>query len=239
MRWLLLLGAFTLFASGVALSFHDFTTAAGLTYGAAVFCLIFTFLANFKRFKGFGIEAETWEQQMEEAADIVNHLKMLALATAEPIVAMAPRMGRLGSHLDRRELYETMSKIEAALTKVGTPQDKLDVLMRNYHEINMYDQMHPIIISVEKLVNKHEPRAVSNGRKSPSEGYDRIQKIINSSDFEAQPRLLEMEIMKLPEVPEAEKLAILDEHKEIFEDIKYYARTKKFRRLAIWLEGKG
>ena len=52
-----------LFALGAYLAFNEKVAASTATYGAAVICLIFTFLSRFKRFKGFGIEAELWEQK--------------------------------------------------------------------------------------------------------------------------------------------------------------------------------
>lgn len=39
--------------------------------------LIFSSLARFKKFKGFGIEAELWEQKQEEAADLVDSMRSL------------------------------------------------------------------------------------------------------------------------------------------------------------------
>ena len=51
--------AIILFASGVGLGFMEKVGAATTaTYTAAVLCLIFTFLPEFKKFKRLGIEAE-------------------------------------------------------------------------------------------------------------------------------------------------------------------------------------
>ncbi|MGO9116933.1 MAG: hypothetical protein ACLQPD_04900 [Desulfomonilaceae bacterium] len=47
-----------LFVAGAILSYQGKTGGASATYGAAVFCLIFVSLEQFKSFKGWGIEAE-------------------------------------------------------------------------------------------------------------------------------------------------------------------------------------
>jgi hypothetical protein len=67
--------AVLMLAGGFVLAAFGNTASAGITYGAAVFCLIFAFLSRFKRFKGLGIEAELWEQKQEEAAALIDRLK--------------------------------------------------------------------------------------------------------------------------------------------------------------------
>ena len=65
MQWSLFGCACVLFVAGIGLGFTGEPGSAGVTLAAGVFCLIFAFLSQFKRFKGLGIEAELWEQKQE------------------------------------------------------------------------------------------------------------------------------------------------------------------------------
>ena len=59
--------AVILICAGVLLSFQDKSASAGVTYTAAILCLIFSFLHAFKKFKGLGVEAELLDKKIEEA----------------------------------------------------------------------------------------------------------------------------------------------------------------------------
>ena len=55
----------------------DSAALAGVAIAGGGFCLIFFFLTQFKKFKGFGIEAESWEREMEDAKRITENLRDL------------------------------------------------------------------------------------------------------------------------------------------------------------------
>jgi len=78
-QWLILAIAVSLFCVGSWLAINDQTASATLMLAAAVLCLIFVYLARFKRFKGLGIEAELWEDKQREAEQLIERLKPLAL----------------------------------------------------------------------------------------------------------------------------------------------------------------
>lgn len=66
-------GAVILLGVGIFLAVIDRPAASVL--GFAYLFLVLLLLAKFKRFKGFGVEMEMWEQKQEEAATIVENLK--------------------------------------------------------------------------------------------------------------------------------------------------------------------
>jgi hypothetical protein len=74
MRFSIFILALYLFWLAKELSQGDKSVSAGLTYAAAVICLIFVFLARFKRFEGLGIKAEMWEDKMKEAEQLVDKM---------------------------------------------------------------------------------------------------------------------------------------------------------------------
>jgi hypothetical protein len=60
MKTAIMFFAFLMFFGGFWLVASGNVAGAGVTYTAAVICLIFAFLSRFKRFKGLRIEAELW-----------------------------------------------------------------------------------------------------------------------------------------------------------------------------------
>ncbi len=98
---------------------------AGTAIGAGAIILVFAFLSQFKRFKGFGIEAETWEQTMEEAKDLIAELRQLSVLTAEHLLSVAVRLGRADTHLSRRERFELRQKIEKMLADSGIASEEI------------------------------------------------------------------------------------------------------------------
>jgi hypothetical protein len=94
--------AIMLLCGGFVLALRENVTGAGATYVAAVFCLVFAFLSQFKKFSGLGFAGETWERKMQEADELIARLKSLAVVVTEPLLMLIPRLGRWDSALTRR-----------------------------------------------------------------------------------------------------------------------------------------
>jgi hypothetical protein len=73
---ILSLGASALLIVGIFLAIND-RGAPTITavLGTGFLFVVLLLLAKFKRFKGFGFEAEMWEQKQEEAAALANYLQ--------------------------------------------------------------------------------------------------------------------------------------------------------------------
>lgn len=259
-RILLLALAVALFGGGYYLSIEDKSAAAGLTYAAAIFAMIFAFLSRFKRFKGLGVEAEMWEDKQAEAADLIDRLRKLTAATAKPIFSIAPRMGRWDSALPRQEAHEVITKLDDVLEEAEVPPEQIEELKRPYHYFAMVDQIRPIRDALNELVHKKKSKLSDEVNRLPKpiagddlkksselnlrirglgEKFDQIGWMLKDKmrAFEAMPAKLEAIIKELPEFTDVEKEAFLQAHHEELEDIRYYARHKKFRRLEVWLQG--
>ena len=80
MKWvantIVSLGAIALLITGIYLAIQN-RGAANVTavLGIGFLFVVLLLLAKFKRFKGFGFEAEMWEEKQEEAAALVAALK--------------------------------------------------------------------------------------------------------------------------------------------------------------------
>jgi len=70
------LGAFTLLIVGIYLAILDRgASTMTVVLGTGFLFVVLLLLAKFKRFKGFGFEAEMWEEKQEEAAGLVKELQ--------------------------------------------------------------------------------------------------------------------------------------------------------------------
>lgn len=97
--------------------------------------LIFAFLfavllvcSRFKHFKGFGFEAEMWDQKQIEAAALIDRLTQLSESTAQQTGLIASRLGLWGSGLTNPELAELLAQTEKTLETVGTSKSKRNEL---------------------------------------------------------------------------------------------------------------
>ena len=79
------LGAVGLLAVGGHLGFADKTASASAVLGFAFLLVVLLVAAKFKRVKGFGFEAEMWEQTQVEAAELVERLTHLSNAVAKQV----------------------------------------------------------------------------------------------------------------------------------------------------------
>jgi hypothetical protein len=70
------LGAVALIIVGIYLAILDRSVPTiTAVFGIGFLFVVLLLLAKFKRFKGFGFEAEMWEEKQEEAAALVDSLK--------------------------------------------------------------------------------------------------------------------------------------------------------------------
>jgi sugar-specific transcriptional regulator TrmB len=130
MRITILLAALLLFAAGVALAYLGETGGASATYAAAVVCLIFVFLPQFKKFKGFGVEAELKEYRAEfdrEIDKLESEAKRLPppvkpkpkIKRLPPPPGYRSRFLRLAEISPRGAIIEAWGEVENAVQRVA------------------------------------------------------------------------------------------------------------------------
>ena len=158
-----------LLCAGVALGFDAKPGAAGLTFAAAIFCLIFAYLSQFKRFKGLGIEAELWDQKQEEAARLVETLRSLATVVSEQLIALSARAGRWDSATPARELFELTEKLDSILSSIDMSPAERDSIKAPYYRYTAIDMAGPICSAIDAAISvkEEEQHKLINGFGSP------------------------------------------------------------------------
>ncbi|MBI5426780.1 MAG: hypothetical protein HZA02_00705 [Nitrospinae bacterium] len=156
LRWAIFSVSVVLFGFGLRLSFTENQTGSAATYTVAIICLIFVFLSKFKRFKGLGLEAEMWEDKMEEANVLIEKLQALAIATAQPILKIVTRIGYWDSSFSSSELEEVKNEYSKIFREMGVSLDRIPDLGKTMDD------------SIEKMKQHEQEQAnKKKGQASP------------------------------------------------------------------------
>jgi hypothetical protein len=243
---------------GTILAFRGLEAGATATYAAAILMLIFVFLSRFKKFKGFGIEAELWEEKQEEAAMLIDRLKRLSAATAEPVIAMTARMGRLDSHFSRREHSDVLSRLEGALREAGVDAEDIEHMKSDWYNYNTFDLTLPISKTLiaamderKKELHQESTKPTEPGGGAKKMGQREAHELttaLESAKTELRamfagivrgekaevPRKLTDWFERLPAFSDAERQELRDRLKEQMDDLAFYIQHRTFRRPEIW-----
>lgn len=163
---LLKLCGFSLVALAVYFLFEANVHAATL---CAAVGLLLTFLARFsqfKRFKGWGFEAEMWEEKQQEAEQLVESLKKVATLTAREVMLQSIKSGRWGSGErweDHWRLFEEIKAAQAGLLDANAQQE----IRRSIDRWFLHDMVAREFGALRSLVTKE----VETARNAVREKY--------------------------------------------------------------------
>jgi len=124
--WIIAVAACVMLGVGIGLAFTDRTASAGAAWGVGFLLVALLLISKFKRFKGFGFEAEMWEQKQEEAAALVDQLKSLATVISKQMAVIAARVGQWGSALSMTELADLIEDLQEQLKGMDIPSHKVE-----------------------------------------------------------------------------------------------------------------
>ncbi len=249
-RALLWMAAMVLFICGVTLSFKDQVGAATVTYAASVIVLIFFFLARFKRFKGLGVEAELWEVEMEQAAEVRRALQDISVQMAEfTYWQLGP--GSRWANIPLEKKLSLIEQLERSLTDAGLERDAIERMKWPWHKCLMRDQADPIAVRLRDAINekikgvKNEMAALGSPvpaeslgeharlvekQRTMSETISGLNDLVWRDKWESVPGLLREAIDNNSWLAPDERQTIYHDCREQFADIDYYVRERKLRR---------
>lgn len=227
---------------------------AWTTYSAGAFCLIFAFLSRFKKIKGLGIEAELWEEKMEEAEKLIDRLRSLSLAITEPLLMLLIRVGRLGSSIPKEEQIRMIKEIDLILKGIGLSEEMIDRPKKDWHKYNALDLAFKILeIAKDQCKRQQElidqkfqqlPSPLPAGTPEFQEHSELVnakskwQEVISYIKNEAlkpdEPILVYERVItslgKIGRLNQEIEKKLRDNLNEELKDLKHYADTKEFRR---------
>lgn len=245
-----------LMIGGLVIASGGNAAGATATYVAAVFCLVFAFLSQFKKFSGLGFTGETWERKMEEADELIGRLKGLAAVVADPLFMVAARLGRWDQALSRREQYELVSRLENELTRNGVPASDIEKSKADLHRYTMIDLARPIIEGIRhelepKLKERQrlleafpqpisitpEYNATVEAWRQASSAAAELRALYKVRLASKLPEAIRLVLADCPLFTEEEKTELRERLTEEFADLEYYNQHRQFRRLDVWLAG--
>lgn len=255
MQVAILVVSILLLASGVVMGYEEKVGSATATYTAAVLCLIFAFLPEFKKFKGLGIEAELLDKKIEETDNLLKQLRDITAPISGMLISSTARSGRWGSAMPRSQKYELMQRIERELRKCGVEEEQLEKAKKDWHFYNIFDLSSPIF---KKIQNKLSPIQQEREKelrefKQPitpdrmdehKELIDRrnevskeiakfrdLHQLKNQADLARQ---ISNEIENSSIFSSEDKIGLNAEIDEEMRDLEHYIKHKEFRRLSVW-----
>lgn len=246
LRISLLIASLMLFASGVYLSYLDKTGGATATYAAAVFCLIFVFLTEFRKFKGFGVEAELLERKIDEADKALKQLRDITSPIAEMLFSTVARSGRIGAMMPRRKRYELQQRIESELKSCGVSEAQIEKAKGDWHFFNIHDLSQPVfqVLSthVDEFMGRELQKLSANQHDSPGvrladhqrEELSRLRSRIGDKDL---PNEI-INFIRKSEIFDSEKKTKIEaEISQSISELSYYIKNHNFNNLDEWFNG--
>ena len=131
--WIIAIAACTLLTAGIILAFSNRTSAAGTAWAFGFLLVILLLLAKFKRFKGFGFEAELWEQKQEEAAALVDQLRSLSKLVSKQMASVTSRLGSYGGGFSLSEFSDFLGDLQQQLKAIGIPEYESEEILQRLH----------------------------------------------------------------------------------------------------------
>ncbi len=131
-RILLFIMGILLIGYGAYLSSNqDSASNAFVVNGTGIICLIFSFLSKFKKFKGFGIEGELWEEKQHEADELIEKIKSevdglhnIVETVAESSFTSISSIGRMNPVPPSYKL-ELTNRLENNLKQIGLSTEEI------------------------------------------------------------------------------------------------------------------
>ena len=254
-RGVLLTIAVSLFILGGWMVYLKEVTSSVSAFGGGSLSFLLANLREFKRIKGFGIQAERLEDKVREADIALDHIRSLAAEVSAPILTIAARVGRWDTAFTGKETYDLMVRIKALLNQNKVPQEKIDHAFREFDFYILLDMARPIQKSIMNLIQekiqsimedvKAYPKPinendvawqeVNNASQEGNREKVRFNSLFSKENVGCLHETLEAAIDESSLLNDEEKDALKTKFHEEIDDIKYFSRHKDFRRLAYWL----
>ncbi len=241
---IIVVGCCAMFSIGAYLVLTDRPTSAALTWGFAFLLVVLLLLAKFKRFKGFGFEAELWEEKQAEAAALVDQMRSLSNLICKQMASIASRVGLWDSALSPAELADFVEDLQSHLRAIESPPHERE------------ETLQPLYQRLEAAYRGMAREVVWVAFRS---GREDVNGAIDSTDMERRRQAVELvpkmnqedaalskldgsaidELVKFVElsVIVRRKAAVIDEVREIERDLAHFHENRSIRR-KVWLRSK-
>jgi len=126
---LMVAGVIALFYAGFKKVIEDKPTSATAAMSFGFLLIVMLTVSQFKHVKGFGFDAETWDQKQVEAAKLVDQLQGLTKATTRELVLVASKIGLWDNGPTNQELMGIINTLTPVLKASGLEREQRDELL--------------------------------------------------------------------------------------------------------------
>jgi hypothetical protein len=135
---LLVAGVLALFFVGFQKLLADKATSASAALSFGFLLVIMLTISEFKHVKGFGFDAETWDQKQIEAGKLVDQLQGLTEVASRELALFATKIGLWDNGPTNRDLMELIDELNPLMIKAGIDERKRnDFLIPIYRRISL------------------------------------------------------------------------------------------------------
>ena len=236
-------GAIGLLGVGGFLLYGNRTAAAATALSFAFLFCVLLVGARFKHFKGFGFEAEMWDQKQVEAAALIDRLSLLSESTAEQTGLVASRLGLWDSGFTNPELAALLDQMERTLSATDIAKSKrnelaapvVERIKKNYvfSSKQVADKAYMLAISATDNSLRTATAETRDSLIAKSTQFNQVRQTINNLPIE---RFIELNnispiidaVKSAPDFDGQEQL--LSTLSEFDDDLKFFAANLQLRR---------
>jgi hypothetical protein len=131
---LLVAGVLALFYVGFKKLMADKVASASAALSFGFLLVVMLTISEFKHVKGFGLDAETWDQKQIEAAQLVDQLKGLTSATSRELALLASKIGLWDNGPSNQDLMGLINTLNPMLAAGGFDSDQRNNLLKPIYE---------------------------------------------------------------------------------------------------------
>jgi hypothetical protein len=144
-----------LICHALILVLYGSTTDAVIVFGLGFLSFIYANVSRFKRFKGFGFEAELWEDKKKEAEDLIERLKSIVSIYTRELVLGNVRSGRWGDGANWRDHWKIYDDLVDQHSVLGQ-KINFSELKKSMDDYFLFDTSMPLIGVMQRKINEGE-----------------------------------------------------------------------------------
>lgn len=235
--WIIAFCAIVLFGVGIGLAFTDRSAVAISSWGMAFLLTVLLLLSKFKHFKGFGFEAELWEQKQAEAAEIVDQMKSLSKLVSWQVSSMAARIGMWDSAFSMSELAQILDDLREHLKAIKISSHEIEESLQPIHQriavAYLREARHEVSRAIEMASDALQSDLGSSDAKRSHMAQSMTQTLVD----EQERFNLVSQVSIGPLIQFVSHSKIINQKKELIDalaeldcDLKHYMTYKSFRR---------
>lgn len=97
-----------------------------ILFGVALVSFGYANLSKFKKFKGFGFEAELWEDKQKEAEQVINQLKTILHISSGQIIKISVKSAYMDNCVVWKDTWALFNKLEGELKAIDKNENLND-----------------------------------------------------------------------------------------------------------------